>query len=185
MVEEGHLEFSLRSFLIKLSVSKPLSKVLPQGNCYKRWYAWCFVYLFQPVWIWPQNCLFGLIKFFHGYYSDPIFGVYYLSFAYHIFLSSFSIVQAGGHTCVYIFYLAREWNWLVTFYCLTGCRWEITAYFRSLPQVNTSKDAELWIPTDTKQWQQPPLITPIKSMSSDSLSVQLYLENPSLLEENL
>lgn len=96
MVEEGHLEFSLRSFLIKLSVSKPLSKVLPQG-----------------------------------------------------------------------------------------CRWEITAYFRSLPQVNTSKDAELWIPTDTKQWQQPPLITPIKSMSSDSLSVQLYLENPSLLEENL
>lgn len=94
-------------------------------------------------------------------------------------------MQAGGHTCVYIFYLAREWNWLVTFYCLTGCRWEITAYFRSLPQVNTSKDAELWIPTDTKQWQQPPLITPIKSMNSDSLSVQLYLENPSLLEENL
>ncbi|KAK9199441.1 hypothetical protein WN944_014632 [Citrus x changshan-huyou] len=89
MVEEGHLEFSLRSFLIKLSVSKSLSRVLPQG-----------------------------------------------------------------------------------------CRWEITAYFRSLPQVNTSKDAELWIPTDTKQWQQPPLITPIKSMSSDSLSVQLYLENP-------
>lgn len=36
MVEEGHLEFSLRSFLIKLSVSKSLSKVLPQGNCYKR-----------------------------------------------------------------------------------------------------------------------------------------------------
>ncbi|ONI12002.1 hypothetical protein PRUPE_4G139100 [Prunus persica] len=35
------------------------------------------------------------------------------------------------------------------------CRWEITAYFRSLPQTSTSKDAELWIPTDTQQWQQP------------------------------
>ncbi|CAL9016599.1 unnamed protein product [Prunus brigantina] len=56
--------------------------------------------------------------------------------------------------------------------------WEITAYFRSLPQASTSKDAELWIPTDTQQWQQPPLITPIKSMSSEPLSVQLYLEHP-------
>lgn len=35
MVEEGNLEFLLRSFLIKLSVSKSLSKVLPQGNFYK------------------------------------------------------------------------------------------------------------------------------------------------------
>lgn len=35
MVEEGNLEFSLRSFLIKLSVSNSLSKVLPQGNLYK------------------------------------------------------------------------------------------------------------------------------------------------------
>ncbi|KAF7822573.1 DNA polymerase zeta processivity subunit isoform X1 [Senna tora] len=62
------------------------------------------------------------------------------------------------------------------------CKWEITAYFRSLPQTGTSKDAELWIPTDTKQWQQPPLITPIKSMSSDPLCLQLYLEHPSLSE---
>ncbi|CAL9016655.1 unnamed protein product [Prunus brigantina] len=54
------------------------------------------------------------------------------------------------------------------------CRREITAYFRSLPQACTSKDAELWIPTDTQQWQQPPLITPIKSMSGEPLSVQLY-----------
>ncbi|XP_062082342.1 DNA polymerase zeta processivity subunit isoform X2 [Humulus lupulus] len=60
------------------------------------------------------------------------------------------------------------------------CRWEITAYFRSLPDKSTSKDAELWIPTDTKQWHQPPLITPIKSMSSEPLCVQLYLEHPSL-----
>ncbi|BFG42768.1 DNA polymerase zeta processivity subunit-like isoform X1 [Prunus yedoensis var. nudiflora] len=62
------------------------------------------------------------------------------------------------------------------------CRWEITAYFRSLPQASTSKDAELWIPTDTQQWQQPPLITPIKSMNSEPLSVQLYLEHPGLSE---
>ncbi|XP_047163227.1 DNA polymerase zeta processivity subunit isoform X2 [Vigna umbellata] len=65
------------------------------------------------------------------------------------------------------------------------CRWEITAYFRSLPETGTSKEAELWIPTDTKQWQQPPLITPIKSMSSEPLCLQLYLEHPSLSESLL
>ncbi|KAL5579814.1 hypothetical protein UlMin_012256 [Ulmus minor] len=92
-VEEADLEFSLRSFLLKLSVSEPLTKFLPQS-----------------------------------------------------------------------------------------CRWEITSYFRSLPEAGSSKDAELWIPTDTKQWQKPPLITPIKSMSSEPLCVQLYLEHPSLNE---
>ncbi|KAF8380082.1 hypothetical protein HHK36_027552 [Tetracentron sinense] len=92
-VEEADLEFSLRSFLIKLSVSEPLTKVLPRDY-----------------------------------------------------------------------------------------RWEITGYFRSLPKASTSKDAELWIPTDTKQWQQPPLITPIKSMSCEPVCVQLYLEHPSLSE---
>ncbi|GAA0183247.1 hypothetical protein LIER_30697 [Lithospermum erythrorhizon] len=93
MVEEADLQFSMRSFLIKLPVSEPLTRVLPRG-----------------------------------------------------------------------------------------CRWEITAYFRSLPERSTSKDADMWIPTDTKQWQQPPLITPIKSMSSEPLGVQLYLEHPSLNE---
>eukprot|EP00262_Sarcandra_glabra_P021725 TRINITY_DN929_c1_g1_i1.p1 TRINITY_DN929_c1_g1~~TRINITY_DN929_c1_g1_i1.p1 ORF type:complete len:205 (-),score=24.81 TRINITY_DN929_c1_g1_i1:232-846(-) len=87
-VEENDLEFALRSFLVKLSVAEPLTRVLP-----------------------------------------------------------------------------------------TDCRWEITAYFRALPQ-DSSKEAQLWIPTDTKQWQQPPLITPIKSMSSEPLCVQLYLEHP-------
>ncbi|WJX72896.1 DNA polymerase zeta processivity subunit [Trifolium repens] len=62
------------------------------------------------------------------------------------------------------------------------CRWEITAYFRSIPEAGTSKEADLWIPTDTKQWQQPPLITPIKSMSSEPLCLQLYLEHPCLSE---
>ncbi|KAF7851573.1 hypothetical protein BT93_L3572 [Corymbia citriodora subsp. variegata] len=59
------------------------------------------------------------------------------------------------------------------------CRWEIVAYFRTLPQANMGNTAALWISTDTKQWQLPPLITPIKSMSSEPLNVQLYLEHPS------
>ncbi|XP_073146273.1 DNA polymerase zeta processivity subunit [Henckelia pumila] len=92
-VEQADLEFSLRSFLIKLPVSEPLTKVLPRN-----------------------------------------------------------------------------------------CRWEITSYFRSLPEASTSKDADMWIPTDTKQWQQPPVIVPIKSMSSEPLGLQLYLEHPSLHE---
>ncbi|XP_058072011.1 DNA polymerase zeta processivity subunit [Magnolia sinica] len=61
------------------------------------------------------------------------------------------------------------------------CSWEITAYVRSLPEEG-NKETQLWIPTDTKQWQQPPLITPIKSMSSEPLCVQLYLEHPSQSE---
>lgn len=65
------------------------------------------------------------------------------------------------------------------------CKWEIIAFFRSLPEATMSKEAEIWIPTDTKQWHQPPLITPIKSMSSESLSLQLYLEHPSLSESIL
>ncbi|KAI3440308.1 HORMA domain-containing protein, partial [Psidium guajava] len=60
------------------------------------------------------------------------------------------------------------------------CRWEIVAYFHMIPQADMGNTAALWIPTDTKQWQQPPLITPIKSMSSEHLNVQLYLEHPSL-----
>ncbi|XP_050279421.1 DNA polymerase zeta processivity subunit-like [Quercus robur] len=92
-VEEADLEFSLRSFLIKLSVSESLTKVLPRNY-----------------------------------------------------------------------------------------RWEITAYFRSLPEASANKDVEQWIPTDTRQWGQPPLLTPIKSMSSEPLCVQLYIEHPSLSE---
>ncbi|XP_004488814.1 DNA polymerase zeta processivity subunit isoform X1 [Cicer arietinum] len=64
-------------------------------------------------------------------------------------------------------------------------RWEITAYFRSLPEAGTSKEANLWIPSDTKQWQQPPLITPIKSMNCEPLCLQLYLEHPCLSESLL
>ncbi|CAN6455152.1 unnamed protein product [Victoria cruziana] len=59
------------------------------------------------------------------------------------------------------------------------CRWEITAYFRSLPCiVNDSKEAQIWVPTDTKHWLHPPIITPIKSMNSELMNLQLYLEHP-------
>ncbi|KAK1282809.1 hypothetical protein QJS10_CPB22g00425 [Acorus calamus] len=60
-------------------------------------------------------------------------------------------------------------------------RWEITAYFRALPG-HDNKEELLWVPTDTKQWQLPPVITPIKSMSSEPLKVQLYVEHPSSAE---
>ncbi|KAG8048109.1 hypothetical protein GUJ93_ZPchr0008g13043 [Zizania palustris] len=56
--------------------------------------------------------------------------------------------------------------------------WEITAYFRSLPP-DDEKGAQLWIPTDTKMWMQPPQIIPIKSMICDPVKMQLYLEQPS------
>ncbi|KAI4378353.1 hypothetical protein MLD38_015844 [Melastoma candidum] len=58
------------------------------------------------------------------------------------------------------------------------CRWEITGYFRSLPEDGPSKegDSPLWVATGMSQWQSPPLITPIKSMSNGTLSLQLYLE---------
>ncbi|CAB4277083.1 unnamed protein product [Prunus armeniaca] len=114
-VEEADLEFSLRSFFIKLPFSESLTRVLPQvpfGFCFK------IATFYQMLW-------------FNWWSIDHMLG------------------------------------W-----------WEITAYFRSLRQASTSKDAELWIPTDTQQWQQPPLITPIKSMSGELLSVQLYLEHP-------
>ncbi|EPS63047.1 hypothetical protein M569_11741, partial [Genlisea aurea] len=62
-----------------------------------------------------------------------------------------------------------------------NCRWEIVGYFKSLPDANeTSKEAaDLWIPTDAKQWSETPVITPIKSMASDPLGLQLYVEHPS------
>ncbi|KAK9156316.1 hypothetical protein Sjap_003796 [Stephania japonica] len=64
-----------------------------------------------------------------------------------------------------------------------GCRWEITAHFQTLPEPNSAtKVADIWIPTDTQQWQQPPLITPIKSMSSEPVSLQLYLQHSNFSE---
>ncbi|KMZ64463.1 DNA polymerase zeta processivity subunit [Zostera marina] len=68
----------------------------------------------------------------------------------------------------------------------TGCWWEITGYFRALPEVGSSKwEPSVWIPTDTKQWQSAPEITPIKSLCSDPLNLQLYLEHPCHSEAEL
>ncbi|XP_020598776.1 DNA polymerase zeta processivity subunit isoform X2 [Phalaenopsis equestris] len=63
-----------------------------------------------------------------------------------------------------------------------GSSWEITAYFRALPDENNDTKVQMWVPTDTKQWLQPPCIIPIKSMSSEPLKVQLYIEHPSPTE---
>ncbi|VFQ58731.1 unnamed protein product [Cuscuta campestris] len=62
------------------------------------------------------------------------------------------------------------------------CRWEITGYFRALPE---GSNASVWVPTGTKQWQQPPVIMPIKSMRSEPLGVQLYLEHPNQQQQEL
>lgn len=53
-------------------------------------------------------------------------------------------------------------------------RWEITGYFCSLPEAEVGA----WISSNTYQWKQPPVITPIKSMNIQPLSLQLYLEHP-------
>ncbi|KMT05162.1 hypothetical protein BVRB_7g173100 [Beta vulgaris subsp. vulgaris] len=63
------------------------------------------------------------------------------------------------------------------------CRWEITAFFRAEAQISTNNAVKLWIPSDAKQWQQAPLITPLKSMSSEPLGLQLYMEHPTLPEQ--
>ncbi|KAI3997517.1 hypothetical protein MKX01_008124 [Papaver californicum] len=66
------------------------------------------------------------------------------------------------------------------------CRWEIVGYFSMLPQEAIgTEEAKLWTSTNTKQWQLPALITPIKSMSSEPVNMQLYLEHPNLSEQNL
>ncbi|GAB2276469.1 hypothetical protein Dimus_011193 [Dionaea muscipula] len=60
----------------------------------------------------------------------------------------------------------------------SDCRWEIAAYFPSLGDTDAMNATQFWIPTGTKQWCQPSLITPIKSISSEPLALQLYLEHP-------
>lgn len=122
LVEEGQLEFALRSFLIKLSVSKSLVKPLPQSI--------------------------------------------------YISLAPFFLLPIRPNLCSYSNVSHSK----------TDCGWEVTAYLRSLPEVGSSKEGELWIPTDTKQWQKPPVITPVKSLNSEPLCLQLYLEHPSFSE---
>ncbi|GAB2222835.1 hypothetical protein Droror1_Dr00016963 [Drosera rotundifolia] len=59
----------------------------------------------------------------------------------------------------------------------SDCKWEIAAYFNALPDTDATKETQFWKPTQTKQWCQPSLITPIKSMSSESVALQLYVEH--------
>ncbi|KAG0480813.1 hypothetical protein HPP92_011671 [Vanilla planifolia] len=63
-----------------------------------------------------------------------------------------------------------------------GSSWEVAAYFRALPNGRKESQAQMWVPTDTKQWMQPSCITPIKSLSSEPVKVQLYIEHPSPTE---
>ncbi|KAE9585053.1 hypothetical protein Lalb_Chr25g0284921 [Lupinus albus] len=62
--------------------------------------------------------------------------------------------------------------------------WEITVYFRPFLEYGSGKGSDLWIPTDTTV-ATAPLITNIKSMSSEPLCLQLYLEHPSLSESRM
>eukprot|EP00249_Psilotum_nudum_P012332 c23724_g1_i6 orf=470-742(+) len=57
--------------------------------------------------------------------------------------------------------------------------WEILIYSKQLPGDATGM-GHYWIPAETKHWQQPPLIMPIKSMNSEPFDLQLYIEHPSI-----
>ena len=146
-VEEANLELALRSLLIKLSVSEPLTRALAQSK---------------------SNCIFRLC---YSYSTFSIFFLFELSFAVLGFAWNhlFNDICFSCHFILILLFVA-------------DCSWEIAGYFRSLPEAGPSKDSDFWVPADTKQWEQPPSITPIKSMSSEPLCVQLYLEHPNLNE---
>ncbi|BBH01498.1 DNA-binding HORMA family protein, partial [Prunus dulcis] len=169
-VEEADLEFSLRSFFIKLPFSESLTRVLPQ-DC--RWEITAYFRSLPQtstskdaeLWIptdiqqWQQPPLITPIK---SMSSEPLSVQLYLEHPGETARILVEFLEVAITSIVFlkgIYPPAR----CVSLTFITDCRWEITAYFRSLPQASTSKDAELWIPTDTQQWQQPPLITPIKS----------------------
>ncbi|CAK9217443.1 unnamed protein product [Sphagnum troendelagicum] len=57
------------------------------------------------------------------------------------------------------------------------CSWELIAYVTNLSR-DTIKKEQFWIPSEHKGWQQPFTITPIKSMQSELLDMQLYVEHP-------
>ncbi|KAJ7548135.1 hypothetical protein O6H91_08G119700 [Diphasiastrum complanatum] len=61
------------------------------------------------------------------------------------------------------------------------CTWEIVAYSKQLPGDGSSK-GHFWVPADNGPWENPPHITPIKSMKSEPLVMQLYVEHPSVAE---
>jgi mitotic spindle assembly checkpoint protein MAD2B len=61
--------------------------------------------------------------------------------------------------------------------CSADCSWELIAYVTNLSR-DTIKKEQFWIPSEHKGWQQPFTITPIKSMQSELLDMQLYVEHP-------
>lgn len=70
-VEEVDVEFSLRSFLIKLSISESLTKKLPPGKCEYSHAANTYVSLFL-VFLW-LNCTFNLSTMANVGFWWPIF----------------------------------------------------------------------------------------------------------------
>ncbi|CAM6103780.1 unnamed protein product [Calypogeia fissa] len=58
------------------------------------------------------------------------------------------------------------------------CSFEIVVYSKMLPG-DAKGQGQFWISADLQPWEQPARITPIKSMCSDPLSVQLFIEHPS------
>ncbi|MCL7022854.1 hypothetical protein MKW94_028518 [Papaver nudicaule] len=104
-------------------------------------------------------------------------------FLFKFTLSSSSAEEGSLESCLRSFLVKLLVSEPLTKVISSDCRWEIVGYFSTLPQEAVgNEEAKLWTSTNTKQWQQPPLITPIKSMSSESANMQLYLEHPSLSE---
>ncbi|MCO5614394.1 hypothetical protein L7F22_068674 [Adiantum nelumboides] len=56
--------------------------------------------------------------------------------------------------------------------------WEIVILSKELPG-DAEEKGHFWVPAESKLWDQPPVITPIKSMNSKPLNVQLFIEHPS------
>lgn len=60
---------------------------------------------------------------------------------------------------------------------VADCSWELVAYVKS-PSPDTVNKNQLWIPADDEGWDQSFTITPIKSLRSNYLDMQLHVEHP-------
>jgi len=59
----------------------------------------------------------------------------------------------------------------------SDCSWELVAYMKELSTDITNK-GQFWIPADSEGWHQGFTISTIKSMQSEILDLQLYVEHP-------
>eukprot|EP00897_Mesotaenium_endlicherianum_P003073 jgi/Mesen1/2794/ME000170S01903 len=57
------------------------------------------------------------------------------------------------------------------------CTWEIVAYTKQLPSTG-SANSHFWLPADASEMPQPSGITPIKSLDTSPLKLQLHVEQP-------